>query len=180
MTPVELLSPTPEILNEIGRLRVLAWKSSQPKFRDMDVWLDALDSAARHWLVRYDGRIVAAGRLSVHSSIQEIPDAGLFENLKSDLLRLPIASLNRLVVHPDFRGKGISAELDRIRIQVAMESGCGCIVGVCRDRRRVSQLGEFGLFPLANVFDPDRIFDAAMVTIVVRSFDENHSAPIVP
>jgi GNAT superfamily N-acetyltransferase len=53
--------------------------------------------------------------------------------------------MNRLVVHPDYRGRGLSEELDGIRILAAEAAGCTCVIGHTHaGDKRVAQLVREG------------------------------------
>jgi GNAT superfamily N-acetyltransferase len=114
----------PDRIMEIGRFRIQGWKDEKgidPDFFSKDVWLDELDQNANHWIITHEQRIVAAARLSFHASLYDVPYASYlkashwsrFENKR-------IASINRLVVHPEYRGLGLSSLLDQIRIERAI------------------------------------------------------------
>ena len=96
------------LLREIGRLRVAAWETETSRAAEMDIWLDEFDRSARHWVVFCEGMPVAAARLSVHASLAEVPDAESYADVFTQPPPAPIASLNRLVVHPSARGAGLS------------------------------------------------------------------------
>jgi GNAT superfamily N-acetyltransferase len=119
-------------LEEMGALRVVAWKEEQGISKDFfshDAWIDDDDQKAHHWIITKDNVIVAAARMSFHKEYHTVPHADLFD--ESELGRFntgPFASLNRLVVAPQFRGKGFSSVLDEARIQFAEENGAKLII----------------------------------------------------
>jgi len=113
----------PNQMMEIGKFRIRGWKNEKgvnPDFFAKDVWLDDLDRHARHWIATVDHTIVAVSRLSFHESLSDVPYAHLlkpehrafFENRR-------LASINRLVVAPEYRGLGLAGQMDRIRIECA-------------------------------------------------------------
>ena len=138
------------LLREIGRLRVAAWETETSRAAEMDIWLDEFNRSARHWVVFCEGMPVAAARLSVHASLAEVPDAESYADVFTQPPPAPIASLNRLVVHPSARGAGLSKRLDRIRLDAAEAMGCrSAILSTASGPRRIRQLLGWG-FELAG------------------------------
>lgn len=142
--PVEIDPADPLLLEQIGRLRVLAWSTVMPDAASRtESWLDEFELRARHWCIFHAGKPVAAARLSIHRRIDEVPDAEIFEGVVVDP-PAPVASLNRLVIHPEFRGRGWAERLDKVRILAAAAAGCRCAVGETQSPRRVRQLEDAG------------------------------------
>jgi hypothetical protein len=74
--PVEIHSP--EHLRRIAFFRTEAWMadgSVQPGDLVEGVYPIPDDHLCRHWVIEENDRIVAAGRLSVHEAVEEMPDA---------------------------------------------------------------------------------------------------------
>jgi predicted GNAT family N-acyltransferase len=120
-----------ETLNEIlYKLRIETWVSmgvfNEGEFKPED-FVDEHDHHAFHWAIKDDSRIVAAARMCVHNSLNDLPDADSYENISSEI-KTPIASFNRLVVTPDFQKNGISKMLDKVRIKKAVELECKTIM----------------------------------------------------
>ncbi|WP_373514741.1 GNAT family N-acetyltransferase, partial [Persicitalea sp.] len=125
---LELIEVTyPERILDIGKFRIEGWRNEKgvdPDFFAQKTWLDELDKKAKHWIVTDGEEIVAAARLSLHDSLDDVPYADMltpehqrhFESRK-------LASLNRLVVAPEYRGHGLSGQLDAIRIESAKALG---------------------------------------------------------
>lgn len=115
----------PDRIDEMGALRVKAWKHEQgisQQFFSRNTWIDDYDKVAHHWVITVHGKIVASARMSFHEHYSDIPHAELFdEHDLGDYHEAPFASINRLVVDPDFRGKGFSSILDQIRVEYAHE-----------------------------------------------------------
>ncbi|MBI9066877.1 MAG: GNAT family N-acetyltransferase [Salinivirgaceae bacterium] len=115
----------PEHRDEIGRLRYMAWKDVEGINKDFfakGYWIDELDKSSDCWIIKYEDKIVASGRLSIHFTLESIPWYDKIPKKAMAELKLPIASINRLVVHPDFRKNGLSKPLDEIRIMTAKEN----------------------------------------------------------
>jgi GNAT superfamily N-acetyltransferase len=158
------------VLEKIGRLRVVAWSTEVPRMREeFPVWLDELDWNARHWVFMCDDEPVAAARLSVHCNLQDVPDCDACSVVFQEPPPSPIASMNRLVVAPTFRGKGLSKRLDCVRLQAAAEMGCKrVIVATSSGEHRVRQLVSLGFEcigkwqPPNDSPGPAGLIDAAM------------------
>jgi predicted GNAT family N-acyltransferase len=92
------------------------------------IWLDDLDygEVVRHWVVyaHYDStketQIAATARLTVHHSqdISQPRDVTLWLN-RGIPLSYPVCDMGRLVVHKQWRKRGIASELNRLRIEFA-------------------------------------------------------------
>lgn len=121
----------PETIAAIQRLRVVSWTAigvPAAQFPN-DVWRDAGEEHPpfRHWAA-FDGeRLVAAARLSVHLTLAETPGGHLFADLPCSITP-PIASLNRLIVHPDAQRRGLSRKFDEVRLAAARAAGARTVV----------------------------------------------------
>lgn len=117
----------PELLNDIGRFRVKTWRNENgvdPIFFSKDSWTDEIDENARHWIITQNKKIVASARLSFHEFIDDVPYADFLQFEHRLLFNdSPVASINRLVVSPEFRGRGFAKLLDMERVKVAQEFG---------------------------------------------------------
>jgi GNAT superfamily N-acetyltransferase len=139
------------VIERIGRLRVQAWADVVGTVDGMTCWLNAVDAVARHWAFFCGDEPVAAARLSVHQAISQVPDAEVFSPVFRESPPGPIASLNRLVVAPAYRGIGLSSRLDQVRLEAAEAMGCKCVVGyTASGERRVKQLKKAGFVVLAQ------------------------------
>ncbi len=116
---------------EIGIFRRKVWEIEKvfdaTAFPE-ESWLDDLDESAIHWIVFDEKEIIASARLGIYSSYEETPYMKLMMPYKS-LLKLPIASLNRLVVQKNYRGMHIAQLLDGARVEEAQKMGAKTIVG---------------------------------------------------
>ena len=116
---------------EIGILRRKAWEvvnGFENSAFPQQVWLDDLDKDAIHWAVFEDEEIIASARLGIYSSYEETPYMEMMLQYKH-LLKLPIASLNRLVVSTKNRKQHVSKLLDAARIEEAKKIGAKTVVG---------------------------------------------------
>ena len=140
---VEVSSPA--ALELIGRLRVHAWRTEIQIPVHTTVWLESADFGARHWAFMRHGTPVAAARLTIHDSLADVPDAEVYSGVFQCPPPPPIASLNRLVVAPEFRGRHLAAPLDRVRLDAAILAGCHSAIGATSaSERRISPLESLG------------------------------------
>ncbi|WP_031528063.1 GNAT family N-acetyltransferase [Dyadobacter crusticola] len=144
----------PERLDEMGALRVLAWKNEKGISQDFfshKAWLDDEDLLAHHWIITHEKTIVAAARLSFHKDYSTVPHANLFdEALLGEYAQGPFASLNRLVVAPGYRGNGFSSILDETRIEFARAQGARAIIAQPVESR-IKPLEELGFIYLGKI-----------------------------
>ena len=152
--PVEIDPHDRVLLEKIGRLRVLAWSTVMPDVaQKTESWLDEFELVARHWCIFHDGEPVAAARMSVHHRIEETPDAEVYDGVFAEPPPAPIASFNRLVAHPSFRGRGFSRKLDEVRLKAAVAAGCQSAIGDTHaGEYRLNQLKSLGF----RVIGPSR------------------------
>lgn len=115
----------PEILTdksrlpEIYHLRVAAYENS-PKsiFVNREIFPDGMSDeldereTTLHYIIKDNDKIVASARIAVLNDIKDI-DEPVEENELP--LGRPFAYYTRLVVHPDYRGLGLSAIMDKVR-----------------------------------------------------------------
>lgn len=111
---------TSEEICAAQRLRYDVWQSEGVTMHDLarGVIADHHDDHAMHWGVFAGDQLVAAARLCLHDRLSDAPDAEMFSSIS---IPAPIASLNRLIVHKSYRGRGLSDVLDRVRVQRANE-----------------------------------------------------------
>ena len=162
------------VMEAIGKLRVEAWsKNITVGSVPNDEWIDEFDPASRHFGI-FDGyKLIAAARFSVHESIEDIPESDVYRGVFQSPLKAPVASLNRLVTHPDYRGLGCSFTLDRVRLEKAKEMGCTCgILHVGEDRlEHLLRLGFF-IVGRANDYSPDHfLLNAGPAFVLHRSLE---------
>lgn len=132
-----------KILESIYALRVIAWRGKVEIPDGENQWVDDIDNTSKHWVVLSGDRIVAAARLSFHELITDVPDSEGYQGVINSL-PAPIGSMNRCVVHPDFRGRGLSKLLDQVRIAAAKDCGCNSLVVCATDKKRAAALTAEG------------------------------------
>jgi GNAT superfamily N-acetyltransferase len=109
---------------------------------------DGHDAHGLHWIITVKQSIVAAARLCIHHSARDLPYFDGFHHLRVDIPG-PFASLNRLVVHPSMRRRGLSRALTNVRIDAARSKGAKTII-VEAAPDRVPGLREFGFVELGH------------------------------
>jgi GNAT superfamily N-acetyltransferase len=151
--PTEVTDP--DALEEIFRFRAAVWAGEEwlNKHQNRARLADGYEGRARHWVVRQDGQLVAAARLSFHDRVEDVPDFEFFPTGFSITILPPIASINRLVVHPAHRLQGIATILDQLRIQIARQSGANVILGQFPPYR-VRRLCKLGFKPIEWTHNP--------------------------
>lgn len=103
-------------LNEIYELRVDVWeRSGNCEFVNRALypngWSDELDKTALHWVITIArDEIIAAARLNIFNSLDDFPYYASVKHLPFPA-DMPFAFLSRLIVHPDYRQKGLSRKL---------------------------------------------------------------------
>lgn len=188
-------------LEAIFRLRVEAWKARVPHFPEMEGWSDAFDAAASHWAIYDGGRLVAAGRLTIHARLEEVPNPEVFAPLLPQGLAGPIGVLTRLVVAKSHAGQGLSKRLDRARIGHARRMGCRHLIGstFAGEKRemalmalgfaRLGEAGQYASGPLRDVnlgggrksFSPSGFDDGASIILGLGLHDGRlASGPMPP
>ena len=138
-------------LEEVHRLRhdvhkAMGWANTH--LRD-GKWVDAFDQTARHYVVCHDGRIIASGRLNLGASLAELPYGEQWSRFVLDQSeRLAVGT--RLVVHPDFRRRGLAKAIDQRRISDARTAGAARMLIATRNPHRKVHLESAGFAALCS------------------------------
>jgi GNAT superfamily N-acetyltransferase len=139
-------------LDAIRRLRVRAWAAEgllPPGTLPDGTLEDPLDQSGRHWVVRVGYVLAAAARLTIHPTGHQLPDQD--QRLPETVaLPGPVAALNRLVVCPEYRGRGLARLLDQARVGAARSARCRFAV-VAAHGSRVAALQAFGFTVVCGV-----------------------------
>jgi hypothetical protein len=142
-----LTTPSAQTLNEISALRRLAWEANgaRPRFapEGEGLWIDCHDEHADHWVVKEGSQIIAASRLCVHATFDELPCREYLSTCEANIL-WPAASFNRLVVHPQYRGNGLPSLFDSVRLIFARGLAARCVVGCAESESRIRNLLAVG------------------------------------
>ncbi len=132
-----------DLLQRIGEFRLRVWCGlidaavARQRFR-----LDQFDYAGWHVADLRDGEIVGCGRLCGARAAGEIPDSCSFGPYL-DQMRYPVGVLNRLAIHPEFCGNGLSRRVVSARVELACELGFE-EVWVEAQRQRVVSMQRLG------------------------------------
>lgn len=120
-----------EVLEQIFRLRVTAWRQQVALPGAMREWRDSVDDKARHWAVLHQRQPIAAVRLSLHRSVSELPHAEVFADLvAAKTWSTPIAYCARGIVHPEYRRRGLWLAGNLICIDAAKKMWAGGMVAL--------------------------------------------------
>jgi GNAT superfamily N-acetyltransferase len=137
------------VLQEIFALRIIAWREQATIPACVNTWTDATDQIAYHWAVFQRGKLAAAACLSIHVNTRDLPDAEIYRGVPLDAPP-PIGSMNRCVVHPDFRRRGLATVLDKTRIEKARSLRCQTIVVAADNEHRLRQIQSYGFRKIAT------------------------------
>ena len=157
MSLEHLTNPNRETLVEIGKLRIVAWEASGPRPKMApqvgDIWTDIHDQHAHHWIVREQGCIVAAARMCVHIPVSDLPDHENYA-IYRDIFYWPVASINRLVIHPRLRRIGLPKLFDRVRIISANRLGAKSLIASTERESRIRNLSDVGFKVVGEAPEP--------------------------
>lgn len=112
------------VFSGILELRRSCWQYALPAFELLD---DGHDNHAFHFIMKTQGRVIAAARLCKHGQLVELPDPHLFRPWTNPL-NGPYGCCSRLVVDPEYRNIGIASLLDQVRADAATKLGCSALV----------------------------------------------------
>ncbi len=160
----------PEYIEEIGRLRYLAWKDVEGINKDFfskGYWIDEYDKSSLLWIIKSGNTIAASARLSIHHTIETIPWKNSIPPGAADFILTPVASMNRLTVHPDFRRRGLSKQLDLVRIQAAREEKVKTIIAE-PTKSRVSVIEKYGFKDFGRFGDTPELPGVALAFKVLN------------
>jgi GNAT superfamily N-acetyltransferase len=159
---LEIPSSDTSIMKEIGALRLEVWRGETTVNESLfptGLWIEPLDSLARHWIARAESKIIAAARLTVHLTLEENPDGPWW--IEHGLqVPLPVANFCKLVVHKNYRGRGLGHAFDRIRLEAAREMGARSIIVTASEKNSkllmelgFEDTGVRGFFPNRPTFE---------------------------
>ena len=167
----------PEHIDEMGALRIEAWKTEQgisQSFFSKNFWIDEQDQNAHHWMITKDGKVVASARLSIHHDYDSVPHSELFSEKDLGIHNVPpFASINRLVVDPAQRGMGLATILDRVRIVYALSQNVNAIIAQPIESR-VEALKRLDFNVLGRLRAPIQ-FPDMNIFFMIRELSENRN-----
>lgn len=124
---VEEFAWNKQMERSVGELRTRVWEAENESVPYAGNPGEPLDRDARHWGAFDGNKLVAAGRLTVHESIDDVPEAYVIKTTVYERTS-PIASINRLVVDANYRKRGVGKRLDLLRIDAAEHAQCSCMI----------------------------------------------------
>jgi predicted GNAT family N-acyltransferase len=122
-----------QLLEKIAQLRYAVWQDqgmSMENIEDKNKWNDDFDEQGYFLVIKSEGQMAGSARMSLHETIRTLSDSKLYLGHEGAFAP-PIASLNRLIIHPDFRMKGLSRFILQKQIQVAQDLGAKSIALDC-------------------------------------------------
>ena len=169
--PLQLIEVTdePAFMPRIAELRAEAWRPHITMDNQFTAeWTDSFDPVARHWVILDNDILAASARLSVHQRWEEVPDSEVYGGLFKSALPSPVASMNRLVVSPRYRGRGLSTRLDHVRLDAARRAGCRCVLGHTHaGDKRLTQLESEGFRVLGTAKPNEHGFLKGLTGVVI-------------
>jgi GNAT superfamily N-acetyltransferase len=132
-----------DLLAAIGALRLRVWgpiigrNAASSRFG-----VDEHDANAWHSVVFEDGVLVAAGRLTIHRDLDNVPEWTSFGPY-ADQMRVPLGLAGRLVVHPGHERRGFAERIIVDRLEHATGHGLREVWGETR-RNQVGGLTRHG------------------------------------
>ena len=116
----------PAEIAEICRFRAQVWRDTGQTAADafpVQGWRDPIDRVCRHWVIRDPaGQLLAAGRLSVHATLDDVHQAEEYRRYGLDL-EGPIAAPDRVVVCPTLQGAGLGRRILDVQDEAARQMG---------------------------------------------------------
>ncbi len=149
-------------LDEIYKLRVFAWENSPGKKQLNSTqyahgFRDNLEEKSVHYIsVDKNNRIIGSARLTLCMRIDDLPYPDLFKKHEQKMPpKRPFLLYSRLVIHPDFRKKGLRKEFDlvRIRKQLDMNIPFGLVVAKPKRLLQIIPYGYKALGETHKTFD---------------------------
>ena len=145
----------PFLLNDPGRLpeiyslRTYAWENSPGRANVNSVkypngYRDVSDERSIHFICTDQDEIIAAARLSLCDEITELPYHQVFDPYLDQIpLGVPFLFYSRLVIHPEYRKRGLRQKFDEIRLRTQQEMNIPFGL-VTVNPIRTRQLEEYG------------------------------------
>jgi hypothetical protein len=129
-------------LDEIYRLRVLAWENSPGKdsinsTKYPDGYRDQLEEKSIHYIAtNTNDEIIGAARLTVCHSLDELPYPGIFKAYENQLPpERPFLLYSRLVLHPAYRNVGLAEQFDQMRVNYQEQQNIRFGVATAKQKR---------------------------------------------
>ncbi|MEM7443974.1 MAG: hypothetical protein AAF414_11665 [Pseudomonadota bacterium] len=132
ITVVEGPRLSDETMSEIAHLRKTVWQAIAPEGarRTDNQWIDPIDATALHSYITIEDGIVAAGRVSIHRTMDDFTESSILKALPDWDPPLPLGMMGHLVVDPAYRLHGYATVLDLVRIEAARQEGAHATAGL--------------------------------------------------
>jgi GNAT superfamily N-acetyltransferase len=163
-------------LKEIGQLRLLAHNIDRVKESYVHQELGMVDrwdylEPTRHFVVRLRGQIIAAGRLCFHRDISFYSDFVQFPQESLEAFKGGrIATMDRLVVHPEYREQGLSKIIDLARIDCARSNGIDHVVVCALGEVRKYSLHRLGFIKRSEIVSRPLYYKKGLYAFSLMSF----------
>ncbi|MEP1470146.1 MAG: GNAT family N-acetyltransferase [Halieaceae bacterium] len=151
-------------------MRHFCWSqnSSDSSIANKVDWQDCLDRdpSAVHWVILDGPRIVASARLNILDDKSQLPYPDVFNAI--DVPCKSFAFYSRLVVDPDYRSRGYSLALDKIRLQYMIDNRINFALATARGWRlgKLRNIGFKVVAPVNSGVDPRwDLGNASIITI---------------
>lgn len=174
--PQEVTDPAE--IAEICRFRAQVWRDTGQTAADafpVQGWRDPIDGVCRHWVIRDPaGQLLAAGRLSVHATLDEVHQAEEYRRYGLDL-NGPIAAPDRVVVSPAMQGAGLGRRILDVQDEAARQIGARHAVRQASPGmvRLITQRGWRVVGPASS----DARFPGVRFQVATKSFDSDAGEP---
>lgn len=140
-----VLDPTSDMLQAAIEVRAEAWAHQTGAVIGAETWRDELDNKAYHVLItKAQGRVVASGRLSIHTDLATVPNAATYRFALTDQITPPFGIFGRLTVNYNHRGLGLPKVIDALRIEKAKQLKLRHILAATSVTHRVEMLRASG------------------------------------
>ena len=174
--PTVICSKSKDLFQVIKSLREKVWRQ-EGAFIDptekRNMISDENDLSAFHYSVIIEGKLAAAARLSLHNTPASLPDSHLLADFMHQF-EFPIASFNRMVVDPNFRGLLLPHLLDLARLQTltSLEAKAAVTMAVTK---RVRSMGEIGFKLIGKVQKSDEFMKSVTTDFHCLQYSQSNS-----
>lgn len=139
--------PSSDFLPKIALLRCRAW-AADGVLIEASAASEPVDSTANHFGVLALERVVAAIRLTFHSSIADLP---LPHDLQSpSAVDAPVAFISRLAVDVEARRRGLAGRLVTHALETAIALGAHSVIAFTTVKKRATHAVSLGFAPTAE------------------------------
>lgn len=146
LLPIERYEPphSPQLLDDLGRLRVRAWSQESgvsEKIRTSGKWLDEKDENAFHYVLKdASSSLVGAARMNLFETKDKADYVSNFTFRRPVVGRVAVVS--RLVLLREFHHRGLWHDFDMIRIREIKAMDVNAILAICGTYRLEKLKGE--------------------------------------